>query len=575
MANGVLNGDKVRGGYYTPPAVAHWLARWAIRSASDRVLEPSCGDGVFVHAAAWELARRRTPETEREPVVVGVELIASEARKALAEAAHSPVAKHVEVVAGDFFAWLTSTSARTFDVVLGNPPFIRYQQFPEPSRTLAMQLMQAQGLQPKKLTNIWVPFVVTATTLLRPGGRLAMVLPAELLQVGYAAQLRRYLAEHFRHLTVFACNEIFFDHAEQEVILVLAEQKLSRPAKDNSCDIALVEADTLGELLRHGPRTKRRKAERKYVQHDSEKWLKYFLECEEIDLLRSLREHEAIGVLVDHATIDVGIVTGRNDFFVLTDEQVQEYELRDFVVPLVGRSAQLPGTVLGRREHEELVKQGKPVHLLHLTRYRPEQFTAGLRDWIAWGERRGFHAGYKCRIRDPWYNVPSVWEPDCFFFRQIYDFPRVVLNKAGATSTDTIHRMKCQGDSARVASSLYTHLTAASAEIEGRSYGGGVLELEPTEAERLLVPKKLNGAMPLDEADKLVRQGLLTEVLEYNDRVVLQEALGLSTRDSTMLKQIWAKMRDRRMARKRRQSPSKSSPNGTPPSASLWALEGV
>ena len=291
--------------------------------------------------------------------------------------------------------------------------------------------------------------------------------------------------------------------------------------------------------------------------------------------LRALRRDEAVGVLGDHATVDIGIVTGRNDFFVLTQEQVSEYELADFVVPLVGRSAQLLGTILRKREHEEFVRQGKRVYLLHLTHARPEQFTAGLRDFIARGERSGFHTGYKCRIRDPWYNVPSVWEPDCFFFRQIYDFPRVVLNKAGATSTDTIHRMKCSGNSSRVAGSLYTHLTAASAEVEGRSYGGGVLELEPTEAERLLVPRKLNGAMPIDEADRLVRQGLLTQVLEYNDRVVLQDALGLSTRDGTMLRQIWEKMRNRRMARKRRQAPSSSASNGPAPSASLWARDGV
>jgi hypothetical protein len=72
----------------------------------------------------------------------------------------------------------------------------------------------------------------------------------------------------------------------------------------------------------------------------------------------------------------------------------------------------------------------------------------------------------------------------------------MVLNKAGATSTDTIHRITCKGEKPeRVISNTYTWLTAASAEIEGRSYGGGVLELEPTEAERLLMPAVLNGAM--------------------------------------------------------------------------------
>ena len=59
------------------------------------------------------------------------------------------------------------------------------------------------------------------------------------------------------------------------------------------------------------------------------------------------------------------------------------------------------------------------------------------------GEERDVHKGYKCSIRTPWYTVPSVWVPDGFVFRQIYDFPRIVLNSADATSTDTIHRLTC------------------------------------------------------------------------------------------------------------------------------------
>lgn len=545
--------DKLRGGYYTPPAVANWLAHWAIRLGDDRVLEPSCGDGVFLAAALEELALADEGACQSEVQIVGIELVPSEAGKARTRLGESPIADRVEVVTGDFFRWQESCASGMFDVVLGNPPFIRYQSFPEPSRTLAMQLLRSEGLSPNKLTNIWVPFVVASTRLLRPRGRLAMVLPAELLQVTYAAQLRRYLADNFGRLTIVACNEMFFAGAEQEVVLVLAEGKLEIPDCRNRCDIALVEEGSISELLQKPPITKRVLGDYKYVQHETEKWLKYFLSRREIDLLRSLRRHEAVGVLGIHASIDVGIVTGKNEFFVLSQEQVDQYDLRDFVIPLVGRSVQLSGAILRKNELRDLAKQGKRVHLLSLMNCTDKEFTAGLRRFIALGEESGFHTGYKCRIRNAWYHVPSVWEPDCFFFRQIYDFPRVVVNRAGATSTDTIHRMQCKKAPARVAASLYTHLTAASAEIEGRSYGGGVLELEPTEAEHLLVPKRLNGAMPIGEADRLVRQGRLADVLDYNDRIVLQDSLGLTSSDCSMLKQVWAKMRERRFSRRRRQ----------------------
>jgi len=429
--------DKLRGGYYTPAPVAQLLAEWAIRSNADRVLEPSCGDGTFVAAAMAQLCWNRDSLSETGGQVVGVELIPDEAQKAQ-ERTHAVA----QIVTGDFFDWLERSEAASFDVVLGNPPFIRYQNFPEPHRTRAMHLMQREGLVPNRLTNVWVPFVVGACTALRTGGRLAMVLPAELLQVTYASQLRRYLTSWFRRITIFACNEMFFENAEQEVILLAAEGKLKAQNSANKCDISLVETNTVRELLGRGVSRSGGQTSPKFVEHATEKWLKYFLDPEEIQCMRAMRAHPRIGELIEHATIDVGIVTGRNEFFVLSRSEVEAHDLHKFVVPLVGRSAQLTGAVLRGVEHRRFCKDDKKVYLLHLSQHSQDRFTRGLRSLLDAGERSGCHLGYKCSIRNPWYNVPAVWEPDCFFFRQIYDFPRVVVNRAKATSK--IGRASCR-----------------------------------------------------------------------------------------------------------------------------------
>jgi adenine-specific DNA methylase len=538
---------KLRGGYYTPPEIAEWLVRWAIRSGNDRILEPSCGSGSFLSAAVAEFDRHNSRRSCGTPRLLGIEIEAGEASKA-----RRCVGAYGEVLSQDFFDWVWDKESPAFDAVVGNPPFIRYQNFPEPARSKAMHLMESIGLQPNRLTNIWVPFVVLGIRQLYPGGRLAMVLPAELMQVTYAAQLRQFLTDSFECVTVFACNEMFFEDAEQEVVLLLAENKLPVPDPENRCRMTVIGAGSVAELLSLDPATARDGDEPKLVKHASEKWLKYFLSAREIEFMRHLREQRLIAPLSAHATVDVGIVTGKNEFFVMSRAEVQRFGLSEFVIPLVGRSSHLKGTVLRKADYRELQNNGQRVFLLDLNEHLPHKFPPGLRTLIAQGEANGSHRGYKCRIRDPWYNVPAIWEPDCFMFRQIYDFPRVVVNRAKATSTDTIHRMRCKSSAARVAANLYTHLTAASAEIEGRSYGGGVLELEPTEAERILTPRKLNGAMPIAEADRLVRQGRLAEVLEHNDRAVLCESLGLDKGDCSLLRGIWLKMRNRRTTRSRR-----------------------
>jgi adenine-specific DNA-methyltransferase len=484
----------------------------------------------------------------------GIEIIADEADFATARLSKVLGLRARDVVeTGDFFSWWNASEQPSFDAVIGNPPFIRYQSFPEPHRSRAMEIMGQLGLSPNRLTNIWVPFVVAAAASLRPGGRMAFVLPAELLQVTYAAQLRSFLNDRFARIDIVACNELFFEKAEQEVVLLLADGALERASEDNVCRVAMTEATTVAEIIRDAPSALLEKARPKTLRHDNEKWLKYFLPDREITFMRDLRESGVVTSLSTHASVDVGVVTGKNEFFVLSADQVSELGLEDFTIPLVSRSVQLKGARLNKTDWKNLAADGDRVHLLNLKPFNGSKPSGALARYIRLGESKDVHTGFKCSVRTPWYAVPSIWTPDGFMFRQIYDFPRIVLNQAGATSTDTIHRMRAKtAKPERIIANTYTWLTAASAEIEGRSYGGGVLELEPTEAERLLMPAKLNGAMPLAESDRLTRAGRLDDVLEENARIVLIGHLGLSLADSKMLRDIWFRMRDRRMARRRR-----------------------
>ena len=555
-----LDAGKLRGGYYTSREVADWLCAWAVRAGSDSVLEPSCGDGVFLAAAAERLAELGASATDVAGQLAGVELVPAEAAAARSRL-HGRLGGGgaAVVAAGDFFEWWQQPARPRFDAAVGNPPFIRYQTFPEPHRGRAMEILRQLGLAPNRLTNIWVPFVAAAAASLRPGGRLAMVLPAELLQVGYAAQLRRFLTGRFARIDVVACNELFFAKAEQEVVLLLADGAAAAApavAAAGACRVALTESRTVAEIAARRPAAVLAGAAPKTLRQDGEKWLQCFLTAREIELMRELRGAGAgaIATLARHAGVDVGVVTGRNEFFVLGRRQLQDLGpgAAAYTLPLVSRSTQLAGACLAAADWQALADAGERVHLLHLAPLDGAPLPPPLARYVRRGESRRVHRGYKCSIRSPWYAVPSVWVPDGFLLRQIHDFPRAVRNQAAATSTDTIHRLRCKADPAAVIAGLYTHLTAASAEIEGRSYGGGVLELEPTEAERLLVPSRLAGALPLDECDRLVRAGRLADVLAENDRLLLAGQLGLSAADCAMLRAIWTKLRDRRLARRRR-----------------------
>jgi adenine-specific DNA-methyltransferase len=174
---------KVLGAVYTPPRVATALARWAIRSPSDRALDPSCGEGVFLSAARGCLAELRV----RRPECTGVDIDPHTAASSGA-------------ICSDFFQWVRS--APKYDVVLGNPPFIRSHLFSEKSRTLAFAGMIKMRLRPSRLMSTWAPFLALSCGALNENGRLGMVIPEELLHVGYAKELRRFLLNRFKRVIV-------------------------------------------------------------------------------------------------------------------------------------------------------------------------------------------------------------------------------------------------------------------------------------------------------------------------------------------------------------------------------------
>ncbi|MBN2007011.1 MAG: class I SAM-dependent methyltransferase, partial [Anaerolineae bacterium] len=101
-----------------------------------------------------------------------------------------------------------------------------------------------------------------------------------------------------------------------------------------------------------------------------------------------------------------------------------------------------------------------------------------------------------------------------------------------------------------VTAAYLNSLTFAFSEVTGRSYGGGVLTFEPSEAERLPLPLSNAEQLDLVHFDQLLREGNIEAVLDVTDRVLLREGLGLSAKQVGMLRGIWVKLRDRRINRR-------------------------
>lgn len=531
--------NKLRGGYYTPQPIAHFLAQWSIRNADDSILEPSCGDGNILSEAV-----KRLDTLKSKSIAVGVELFGDEAKKARARLKGLSKTASAKVVVGDFFEHAERDLARgkRYDVVLGNPPFVRYQDFPEEQRLRAFGLMRGLGLNPSRLANAWLPFLAVSAALLNDTGRLALVIPAELFQVGYASECRQFLAEFFPQINLVAFQRLVFPDIQQEVVLLLADRAASR-----NRGIRVHEIQD-ASMLQDVDVEKLAKRVVKPIDHAAEKWTKYFLDREEIFLLRELRERVDIPQLRNFIDIDIGVVTGGNDYFLLDANERRERKLLDQTIPIVGRSAALPGIVFDDRDFELWEASGKKAHMFLPT----PPYSASAKRYIKHGESIGVSDGYKCSIRKEWFVVPSVWTPDFFFLRQADHNPRIVANLTKAICTDTLHRGRLVDGlpPEKLAAAFSNSLTFAASEVTGRSYGGGVMTFEPSEVERLPLPVRGIENLDVKKLDSLIRAKKTIEALDATDQCLLIDGLGLTKKQVIALRAIWTKLRDRRRGRK-------------------------
>jgi len=441
--------EKLRGGFYTPEPIAAFILKWGVNeSSSYDILEPSCGDGVFL----CQLKKQNHKPNK---------VTAIEFNKAEAEKADNIKLANKSVINADFHRYCNETTDQ-FDFVVGNPPYIRYQYFDEEQQKEAAKIFNRAGLRYTKLANAWVSFVIGSSLLLKEKGKIGFVIPAEILQVSYAQQLRQFLAYFYNKINIISFKKLVFPDIQQEVVLLLCEKDGS-----DSHLIEHLEVTDASELERLN--LNRLRSPQKRIDFKSNKWTYYFLDQKEIDFLETVALEKAIPKIGDYANVEVGITTGANNYFTVPLLVVEGYNLQKFAKPVVGRSVQVNSIVFNDQDWQRNRMSKARAHLLVFPPENRLNGHKGAKAYISLGRSMGVNKGYKTGIRDDWFVVPSIKLSDALFIRRNNLFPRLIVNEAGAYATDTMHRvfMKTEANIYAFAASFYNSLSLAFSEIAG------------------------------------------------------------------------------------------------------------
>ena len=468
----MLTEQKRLGQYFTPPEVAALLVKWATRGPQDRLLDPSCGDGEFLvrHANSTGVDL-----SEEACVVAG-------SRAPSADLVHS-----------DFFEWAETTNKR-FDAAAGNPPFIRYQLFNGDRRTRALKLCAKAGANISGLTSSWAPFIVASSTLLRPGGSLAFVVPAEIGHASYSFAVLQYLCSHFSHVHIIAIREKIFPELSTDVWLLHTHgfgQKTSsvgfsahdRFAKvpDNASPQRLIDIRNLRES---GGRLRR-----------------YLLPPDGLAHYDELSARDGVFALGSLARVGIGYVSGDNSFFHLRPSEATDLGIpKELLRVTIRKGSQLSTSEVTDSEVARWIADDQEVLLLDLNHL--EQLPTPVTAYLDSEESRRAMRRYKCRTRKPWFAVPDVSPPDAFLTYMNGVEPSFVLNSAACVCTNSILAVRflpmTRVDSNCLSRAWGHPLARLSQEIEGHPLGGGMLKLEPREASRVKLPLHSNLKLDLD-----------------------------------------------------------------------------
>ena len=300
-----LYGERSNGGGHgdvpTAPEVVRYMldlvGYTADKDLSDIIiLEPSCGEGEFIAEIA-----RRLLESARHfgfdvqdafvKCVYGYDIVEEKimrCRERIKELGIDPTEAHICV--GDFL----SARVPEVDVVVGNPPYVRYENIP------AGQLDYIKKTFPTfhYRADLYIPFFEKTLRALKPGGRHCFICANRWLKNEYGRKLRKLVARCFRLEAIINLERA--DAFQEDVLAYPAITLISNNIPNPSFDYA--EVERVAELTYLTP------SERTTPSDDD--WTSAFMSADHIQLYTI----EELGF-----KIGIGVATGADNIFISSE----------------------------------------------------------------------------------------------------------------------------------------------------------------------------------------------------------------------------------------------------------------
>lgn len=523
------------GAYYTPEKLVDVLTKWSIRSATDYVLEPSFGGCGFLKSAAERL--NEFGKSQGHVNLYGCDLDP----RAFSHLSNTfgGLVDTSNFTLGDFLAHVPEQSwPKTFDAVIGNPPYVPYQNIPHSSREVAIAKLEDNNIHLDLRSSLWAYFVALGLTYLKKGGRIAWVLPGSFTQANYAEPLRQLLSSRFKRIHAFSIKERLFlyEGTDEQTIVVLGDD-YSHSKKAGKQDINLTSCRDVAELI---DKVYQWDAGELFSSASCGSPVADSIAVETRSLLDEISSNSACHSLGDVADVRIGLVTGENKFFVIDKTTATSNKLRrSDLIPVLAKFSSASGVQFTKNDQDIDWNEGNRSGLIN-SDTAPSK-NKRIQSYLDSYPKAKIETVATFKKRKLWCKTEDYQTPDAFFPVMHHLGPRIVLNAMGLNCTNTIHRVFFKGpmtskktDKMLIAISLLSTFSQISAEIVGRKYGSGVLKHEPREAEkiRILLPEFEDWReikSTFTNIDKLLRLERYVQARKLADEFLLTKMFGHRT----------------------------------------------
>ncbi|GAA0532553.1 N-6 DNA methylase [Halorubrum ejinorense] len=560
---------KALGQFYTPPKIAETIVNWCLRmdnngtddSTISRILDPASGSGTFSVESYKGLNKSSLSSGHQQIIdnIVSIDInrfplhltalnLASQNINEKTDAIHAyndsffnfdPDTNFLQDSRIDDNAEEESEEEMgLFDAVVGNPPYIRHESlypnkehFREHLKTFGSKSRTTYYDGSKSLSkkcDAYIYFVTHATQFLREGGRLGYIIPTKWMMTRYGDSFQTFLHDHYKINAVVGFSNRSFEDALVDTALLLIERcedeserrdtttRFIRIKKKMEPEDIVDTADYNFNLesddeliLRNRPNYRIVAVTQSSLEKRSSSKIAHYLKAPQ-DLIE-LTENQTMVSLDTLADVSYGNKTGANDFFFLSEDDLETWPIDDrFYRPALKSYRDVQG--------HTVTKEDTGLYILDVNGYINEikEDTQGLAsnadlteraknalkrdgydvlaEYVEHGEQQGYHNRSTLKSRDVWFNMGDLEPPQLV---HPYGIDERVVVVSNADKLIPSNRVQCINIDPEVKSDVfagYLNSTVHSVLLEfwGRNEGGGSLEIMTYELEEIPVANVLD-----------------------------------------------------------------------------------